>query len=154
LAVLLRAFLAAALALCLAGAGPLRAQENTALLSPVGLWQTISDVDGKPKGYIRIREEHGEFIGVVEDIIDPLKRAERCEKCPGPRHDQPLLGLTVLTGLHRIGDHYGGGEILDPNNGRVYSCKVTVTDAGQHLDVRGYFGISLLGRTQTWNRKE
>jgi uncharacterized protein (DUF2147 family) len=136
------------------GLGCARAEENPALASPVGLWQTISDVDGKPKAYVRIREENGTYSGVIEDIIDPVKRAERCEKCPGARQNQPVLGMTILTGLHRDGDHFGGGDILDPDNGRVYSCKITLADGGRHLEVRGYFGISLLGRTQTWNRKE
>ncbi len=134
-------------------AGAAHAQDATAT-SPVGLWQTISDVDGKPKAYIRIREQQGEYTGTIEDIIDPAKRDKHCEKCEGARHDQPVLGMTILTGIHRDGDHYGGGEILDPDNGRVYSCKLTVTDGGKHLDVRGYFGFSLLGRTQTWNRQD
>jgi uncharacterized protein (DUF2147 family) len=142
------------LGIALLAAAPLQAQDAAALASPVGLWQTISDVDGKPKAYIRIREQQGEFVGVIEAIIDPAKRDKHCEKCDGPRHDQPVLGMTILTGIHRDGDHYGGGKILDPDNGKVYSCKFTVTDAGQHLDVRGYIGFSLLGRTQTWNRKE
>ena len=128
--------------------------QDAAAVSPVGLWQTISDVDGKPKAYIRIREQQGEYTGTIEDIIDPAKRDKHCEKCEGPRHDQPVLGMTILTGIHRDGDHFGGGEILDPDNGKVYSCKLTVTDGGRHLDVRGYIGFSLLGRTQTWNRKE
>jgi uncharacterized protein (DUF2147 family) len=130
------------------------APQDPAPASPVGLWQTISDVDGKPKAYVRIREQNGNYVGVIEEIIDPAKRAERCEKCPGERHDLPVLGLTILTGLHRDGDHFGGGEILDPDNGKVYSCKLTLTDAGQHLEVRGYIGISWLGRTQTWNRTQ
>ncbi len=140
-----------AVILCL----PVRAgAQESAATSPVGLWQTISDVDGKPKAYIRIREHQGEYSGTIEAIIDPAKREKHCEKCEGARHDQPVLGMTILTGIHRDGDHFGGGEILDPDNGKVYSCKVTVTDAGQHLDVRGYIGFSLLGRTQTWVRKE
>jgi uncharacterized protein (DUF2147 family) len=146
--------LAVLLGLAMLASGPLRAQDAAALSSPVGLWQTISDVDGKPKGYIRIREQQGEYIGTIEEIIDPAKRDKRCEKCSGARHDQPVLGMTILTGIHRDGDHFGGGEILDPDNGRVYSCKFKITEAGQHLEVRGFIGISLLGRTQTWNRKE
>ena len=137
----------------LAACAPVFAQALNAS-SPVGLWQTISDVDGKPKAYIRIREHQGEYTGTIEDIIDPEKRDKHCEKCEGARHDQPVLGMTVLTGIRRDGEHYGGGEILDPDNGKVYSCKLTVTGAGQRLDVRGYIGFSLLGRTQTWVRKE
>jgi uncharacterized protein (DUF2147 family) len=142
------------LALALLAPGAASAADSPTLATPVGLWQTISDVDGKPSGLVRIREENGTFIGIIEGIEDPAKRAGRCEKCPGARRDQPVMGMTILTGLHRVGDHFGGGDILDPDNGHIYSCKVTLVDAGQHLEVRGYFGISLLGRTQTWNRKE
>jgi len=122
--------------------------------TPVGLWQTISDVDGKPKAYIRIREINGELRGVVEQVLEPDKRGELCEKCPGERHNQPLLGLTVITGMHRDGDRYTGGDILDPDNGNLYSCRLQLVDDGRRLDVRGYLGFSLFGRTQTWVRLE
>jgi uncharacterized protein (DUF2147 family) len=144
--------LAAALLLLCSG-GALRAQER-APDSPVGLWETISDVDGKPKGHIRIREAEGELRGTVEAILDPAKRDKRCESCSDERRDQPVLGMTVVNGMHRDGDHYGGGRILDPDNGKVYSCKMTLVDGGKHLQVRGFIGFSLLGRTQTWNRLE
>jgi uncharacterized protein (DUF2147 family) len=150
----LRPALAVLLGLGLLAVGPLRADEAVALPTPAGLWQTISDVDGKPKAYIRIREQAGVYTGTIEEIIDPAKRDKRCEKCSGARHDQPVLGMTILTGIRREGERYGGGEILDPDNGKVYSCRLTLTDGGRHLDVRGYIGFSLLGRTQTWNRKE
>lgn len=129
---------------------PVRAQEMT----PVGLWQTISDVDGKPKAYIRIREVQGEFVGVIEQILNPDKRDARCEDCPGERHNQPILGLTILTGVRRDGESFGGGKILDPDNGNLYSCKLTPIDGGKRLHVRGYLGLSLFGRTQTWIRRE
>jgi uncharacterized protein (DUF2147 family) len=149
------AALAPLLVLLQAGAPAARSAEGPdAATSPLGLWQTISDVDGKPKAYIRIREDKGELVGVIEAIIDPDKRDSRCEKCPGERRDKPVLGLTIITGMHRDGDHFAGGEILDPDNGYVYSCKITVADAGRKLDVRGYLGFSLFGRTQTWVRKE
>lgn len=134
-------------------AGTAAAQEPVAN-SPVGLWQTISDVDGKAKAYIRIREIDGEFRGVVEQILEADKRDERCSKCAGERHNQPVLGLTIITGMHRDGDHFSGGDILDPDNGNVYSCKLRLIDAGKRLDVRGFLGFSLFGRTQTWNRLE
>jgi uncharacterized protein (DUF2147 family) len=140
------------LAVLFAVSQPVAAQDAGAS-SPAGLWQTISDVDGKPAAYIRIRETNGEFSGTIEDIIDPVKRGKTCEKCNGPRHDQPVLGMTVLTGIHRDGDHFGGGEIVDPDNGNVYSCKLTLIDGGKRLNVRGFLGFSLFGRTQTWVRQ-
>jgi uncharacterized protein (DUF2147 family) len=122
--------------------------------SPVGLWETISDRDGKPKGHVRIVEANGELRGTIEEIVDPNRRADVCDKCPGDRANKPVLGLTILTGLKAQGDAWTGGEILDPNNGKIYACRVRLIDGGRHLEVRGYIGISLLGRTQTWNRLE
>lgn len=121
---------------------------------PAGLWETISDVDGKPKGHVRIREIDGELRGTIEAILDPAKRDKSCDKCADQRHNQPVLGLTILEGMRADGDHYSGGHILDPDNGSVYSCRIKVVDGGRKLEVRGFIGISLLGRTQTWNRLE
>lgn len=129
---------------------PLGAQE----LTPTGLWQTISDVDGKPEAYIRIREVQGEFVGFIEQIVHPDQPDARCEKCPGERHNQPILGLKILTGARRDGDRYTGGQILDPDSGKIYSCNLTLTDAGKRLQVRGFLGFSLFGRTQTWLREQ
>jgi uncharacterized protein (DUF2147 family) len=129
---------------------PLAAQE----LTPAGLWLTVSDDDGKPKSLVRIREVQGEFVGVVEQVLNPEKRNSLCADCPGERHNQPVLGLTILTGVHRDGDHFGGGQILDPNNGKLYSCKLTPIDGGKRMEVRGFLGFSLFGRTQTWERQE
>jgi len=140
----------APLLLLAALAAPVGAQQMT----PAGLWQTVSDVDGKPKGHVRIREVQGEFLGVIEKVLDPDKQNERCEDCPGERHNLPVLGLTIIDGVHRDGEIFDGGHILDPDNGRVYKVKLTLIDGGKRLDVRGYIGFSLIGRTQTWNRLE
>jgi len=129
---------------------PLPAQE----LTPAGLWQSVSDVDGKPKAIIRIRESQGEFIGVIEQVINPEKRDALCKDCPGERHNLPVVGLTIITGVHRDGEHFGGGQILDPDNGKVYSCKLTPVDGGKRLEVRGFLGFSLFGRTQIWLRQD
>ena len=122
--------------------------------SPAGLWETISDIDGKPKGHVRIREVDGELQGSIEAILDPAKRDKLCDLCEDRRHNQPVLGLTILEGMRAEGERYGGGHILDPDTGRIYRCRMTLVDGGRHLEVRGFIGISLLGRTQTWNRLE
>ena len=140
------AALIASLLLCL----PLAAQQFT----PEGLWQTVSDIDGKPKAHIRIREVQGEFTGVIEKVLNPEKHDARCEECPGERHNQPILGLTIITGVHRDGDHFSGGKILDPDTGKLYSCILTPIDGGRRMQVRGFLGFSLFGRTQTWMRQE
>ncbi len=124
--------------------------------TPVGLWKTIDDVTGKERSYVRIVEVAGELQGKVEKIFrfpgdDP---ENLCEECKGERKNQPIVGMTILWGLKNEGDSWKGGKILDPDNGKTYRCKMTMSDDGRELDVRGYIGISLIGRTQTWHRVE
>jgi len=124
--------------------------------SPVGLWKNIDDHSGKPKALIRIVESGGELQGKIEKLFrEPGQEPNpKCDKCTGELKDQPILGMTILTKMKRDGDQYGGGEILDPDNGKVYRSKLALIDGGKKLDVRGYIGIPLLGRTQTWLREE
>jgi uncharacterized protein (DUF2147 family) len=129
---------------------------NAAELTPVGLWKTVDDNTGQTKGLVRIRETNGQYEGRVEKAFpkpgeDP---APKCIKCDGPRHNQPVLGMTILWGLTKQGDEYQGGEILDPENGKIYRAKMKLVDGGNKLEVRGYIGISLLGRSQIWLREE
>jgi uncharacterized protein (DUF2147 family) len=124
--------------------------------SPVGLWKNIDDVSGKPKALIRITEANGVLQGKIEQLFrepneDP---APKCDKCDDARKDQPVLGMTILSGLKKDGDEYNGGEILDPNNGKVYKSKLHLTEGGKKLSVRGYIGVPMLGRSQTWVRQE
>jgi uncharacterized protein (DUF2147 family) len=124
--------------------------------SPAGLWKTIDDRSGQAKGLIRIREIAGKFEGKIDKIFpkpgdDP---APRCEKCDGSLHNQPVLGLTFLWGFTKQGDEYQGGEILDPESGKVYQAKMKLVDGGKKLEVRGFIGFSLFGRSQTWLREE
>lgn len=124
--------------------------------SPVGLWKNIDDATGKPKALIRIVDNDGELKGTIEKLFrapeeDPNPR---CEKCEGPLKDQPIIGMTILSGLKLDGGEYNGGQILDPANGKVYKSKLTVIEDGKKLNVRGYIGVPMLGRTQTWIREE
>jgi uncharacterized protein (DUF2147 family) len=125
-------------------------------LSPAGLWKTVDDQTGQVKGLVRIREVNGQFEGKIDKIFpkpgdDP---APKCEKCDGPRRNQPILGLTFMWGFTKQGDEYQGGEILDPENGKIYRAKMTLIDGGKKLEVRGFIGFSLFGRTQTWLREQ
>ena len=124
--------------------------------SPVGLWKTIDDSSGQVKGLVRIREANGRFDGKIEKIFpkpdeDP---APKCDKCDGTRKNQPVLGMTILWGLVKQTDDYQGGEILDPENGKVYRAKMKLIDGGKKLEVRGFIGVSLFGRSQIWLREE
>jgi uncharacterized protein (DUF2147 family) len=123
--------------------------------SPVGLWKTIDDKTNKPRSIVRIVEENGEFKGLVEKGLVEGESADRvCDKCDPPRKGQKILGMTFMWGLKKDGNEFKGGEILDPDNGKIYKCKMKLVDGGKKLDVRGYIGISLIGRTQTWLREE
>ena len=124
--------------------------------TPAGLWRTISDETGKQKSLVRITETNGEFRGKVEKLFrEPGEDPNPvCDKCEGELKGKPALGMTILTGIRLDGGTYGGGKILDPNNGKVYSSKLTLIDGGKKLEVRGYIGTPLLGRTQVWLREE
>ncbi len=124
--------------------------------TPVGLWKTIDDGTGNPRSHVRIEEVNGELQGKVEKIFPfPGDDPENlCDKCKGERKDKPVVGMTILWGLKDDGGVWKGGQILDPDNGKIYRCKMTLSDDGQALDVRGFIGISLIGRTQTWLRAE
>ena len=141
--------LAGALALAVA-AGSAFAQAT-----PAGTWKTIDDNTGKQKGEVTIVDNGGTFTGKVTKILVPGDENKTCTKCTDDRKDQPIKGLTILTGLKPNGNNnWDGGQILDPENGKVYSAKMSLSEDGQKLNVRGFLGISLLGRTQTWIREQ
>ena len=77
-----------------------------------------------------------------------------CDQCKDERKGHKIVGMTIAEGLKKDGDEYNGGKILDPENGKVYKCKMTLNDAGDELEVCGYIGFSLLGRSQIWKRIE
>lgn len=122
--------------------------------SPVGVWNTISDRDGKPTGIVEIREVRGELVGTVRGILvaaDPEDSV--CGKCSGERKGQRIVGMEILRHMRRHDDEWSGGEILDPETGKTYKAKMKLTDGGRTLVVRGYIGFSLFGRSQTWVRR-
>jgi uncharacterized protein (DUF2147 family) len=141
------------IALALAGASLAAAAQST----PAGLWKTIDD-DGKTeKSLVRITDTAGTFSAKVEKVFDTTKQDARCEKCSDDRKDQPVLGMTIVKGVRANLDDkalWDGGEILDPNNGKTYKVRMKPVDGGKRLEVRGYIGAPLLGRTQTWVRVE
>ena len=123
-----------------------------------GLWQTIDDKTGAPKGQVEIRKDaNGNYVGKIVKITPRAGYTpkEICVDCPAPYTNKPILGLDVLTGLkHSSGNNYTGGRILDPNTGKVYNMKAKLSSNGKRLTLRGYVGVSALGRTQTWIRAE
>lgn len=124
--------------------------------TPAGTWHTIDDSTGKPRGVIEIAEKDGVFSGKLVKSLVPTEGAPKvCDKCTDSRKDQPIIGMTLLTGLRKTADNeWTGGEILDPETGKLYKCKMSMADDGKKLNVRGFIGISLIGRTQTWVRQQ
>ena len=127
------------------------AQNNSA----VGLWKTIDDETGKPKALVRITEENGALQGKIEKLFRGPNEEQnpKCGECKDSRKNQPLVGMTIVSGLKKDGDEYTGGEILDPAKGKVYKSKATLRDGGQRLEVRGYIGAPMFGRSQVWHRE-
>jgi uncharacterized protein (DUF2147 family) len=122
--------------------------------SPVGFWNTIDDEDHRATAVVEIRQVGNELTGVVRGLLVPATHDDSiCRKCTGERHDQPIVGMEILSHMRRDGDAWSGGEILDPENGKTYRARMKLTDDGKKLVLRGYLGISLFGRSQTWIRR-
>jgi uncharacterized protein (DUF2147 family) len=123
--------------------------------TPVGLWQTVSDRPGRPDGLVRIVEVE-EYIGTVVAVYSPPAPDAHplCELCRGDLKNKPVVGMNILRGVRQTGNTFSTGEILDPDEGQVYKCRIALLDNGRKLEVRGYIGIPLFGRSQTWVRKE
>ena len=121
--------------------------------SPVGLWETIDDDGKKVTGVVEISADaEGKLSGRLRYVVDPPADG-KCKKCPGELKNKPLIGMRIMWDLEPQGDgEWDDGEIMDPDNGKVYDCKLALLDGGKRLRVRGYLGISLFGRSQVWRR--
>ena len=123
--------------------------------TPVGLWKTIDDDTKQEKSLVRIGEAGGVFSGKIEKLLDPARQEARCDKCSDDRKDQPVLGMTILRNMKQSSDDPGiweGGNIVDPNNGKVYRARLKPVDGGKRMELRGYIGPFY--RTQVWTRVE
>ncbi len=128
------------------------AQADSQLRSQIlGRWQTIDDHTGQARAVVRLYEEHGLIFGRIESAARPDAAELSCIKCTDERKDHPILGLMIIRNMKLEGDEFAGGDILDPDSGDVYRCKMRLKDP-EHLLVRGFLGISLFGRSQTWLR--
>jgi len=122
--------------------------------APVGKWTTVDDKTKKPKSVVEIYEaKDGTLAGKVVDVLSSEGGPNPvCLKCTGANKGKPVEGMVIMWGVKKAGNAWEGGKILDPASGKVYSVKVQPTAGGQKLEVRGFMGFSMLGRTQTWNR--
>jgi len=124
--------------------------------SPAGLWQIIDDATGKPRAEIRIDVTNSELTGTVVRSLVPGEAGDKlCNRCPGSRRNKPMIGMAIVSGLRRDGANpllWNGGEVLDPDNGKLYRAKIDLAPDGQTLKMRGYLGVAMIGRTQQWRR--
>jgi uncharacterized protein (DUF2147 family) len=123
--------------------------------SATGLWEQVDEKTGQPESWFRIFEENGVYKGVlVKGFPKPGEDPAtwRCDKCEGAEKGAPVIGLTLIKGMQRKGLDYENGTITDPRDGSVYHALMKLHPDGRVLEVRGYLGIALLGRTQIWNR--
>jgi uncharacterized protein (DUF2147 family) len=134
----------------LIGALPLPAAEPTA----VGLWEQVDEKSGQAESWFKISERNGVYVGNIVKMFPKPGDDENwvCDKCEGDERGKPVLGLALIKNMQRNGLSYENGTIMDPRDGKVYRALMRLSPDGQKLEVRGYLGISLFGRSQVWNR--
>jgi uncharacterized protein (DUF2147 family) len=120
--------------------------------SLVGVWETVDNKTGKAKSHVKIWNEKGRLFGKIVKLIDPSEKKPICTKCTGEHKDASILGMVVMKDLKKDGDEWNGGTILDPESGNTYNVIIKAIEDGKKLKVRGYIGVSIMGRTQYWNR--
>ena len=124
-----------------------------AQMTPVGVWRSIDDKTGEPKAEIRIVDNGGKLNGRIEKTLRKDANPDAvCEECKDERKGKPMVGLEIIRNAQKASDKdvWEGGKILDPENGREYTLRLTPVEGGRKLDVRGSIGP--FGRTQTWLR--
>ncbi len=117
----------------------------------VGKWKTIDDNDGSAKSVVVIfKATNGKYYGKIEKLFkDPEKL---CTECEGTNKNKPVLGMMIINGMSEKDGKLTGGTILDPKNGKVYRCNISI-DSGNNnkLNVRGSLDrAGWIGRSQTW----
>lgn len=127
--------------------------------TPVGTWKQV-DASGKAKSIIQITDNGGELKATIKQLLNRTPEAiardgnpARCTQCEGALKDQPIEGMTIMQGVRKDGDVWDGGTIVNPEDGKTYKVKLSLLDNGQKLDVHGYIGFALMGKSQIWQRQ-
>ncbi|TCB52796.1 DUF2147 domain-containing protein [Acinetobacter sp. ANC 4779] len=123
-----------------------------------GIWKNIDDKTGSSKAILEIRQENnGTYTAKIVKITPRpgYTAKETCVNCPAPYTNKPILGMDVLKGLKpAAGSNFTDGKIIDPLSGNIYSMKAKLSPNGKRLTLRGYVGVSALGRSQTWIKND
>lgn len=141
-----------------AATGHTKATKKT-FATPAGYWNTIDHDTNKPSSVIKIwQAKDGLYYGKIDYIYPEHghKKSDVCKKCKGPLHNKPILGMQIIQHFQATQDpnFYNKGRIMDPTNGKTYKCRMTLKEKGSVLDVHGYIGIPLFGRSDIWYRTQ
>lgn len=135
---------------------PAYAALDTPADSPVGYWKTMDQVTGKPKSIVQIwKTDDNVLMGKVIKVFSQDgsdNQSKVCVSCKGDQHNQPIVGMVILSGLTPKEHQWGNGKMTDPESGRTYSCALRTVQNGEKLKVRNYMGLPLLGRSEVWER--
>lgn len=116
-----------------------------------GKWNSINEETNEIDSVVEVYEESGKAYAKIVEIKDFNAKDAICDLCEGDNKNVPILGLNILTGLEKNDEEWSGGSILDPRNGKVYKCYIKLVNKDK-LKIRGYIGISLIGKTAYWER--
>ena len=117
--------------------------------SIIGIWETIDDITGKAKSHVEIYEKSGKIYGKVIKLL-PGATVTTCNNCPAEKNGKSLIGMDILWEFRPYKDYWSYGQVVDPKNGKIYSGNIWLE--GDNLKLRGYIGISLIGRSQIWHK--
>lgn len=124
---------------------------TTAQKEIVGKWKTIDDATGEPRSIVEIYKKGDRLFGKIMTILDENEKNGLCIECKGEDYNKPIEGMVIIKGLEKDGNEYEDGTIMDPENGKIYRCKIWIDESNPNvLNVRGY--IAFLYRTQKWIR--
>ena len=117
----------------------------------LGKWYSIDPDTGLNESIIELYEDDGRIYGKIVSLLKKEDQGKTCKECTGKDNNQPLQGLTIVRGLIKDGDEWSDGKILDPKNGKLYKCTISLVEKNK-LKLRGYIGFSLIGRDEYWHR--